>query len=91
MSTGSSERKAATCPICGGAAEIGCLYGRDDWSPLRWLPGEPSWLGNVATARGGGDPVGDTGWLSGPHAPGLRCDKCRRIILDIGDPHEGES
>jgi uncharacterized protein DUF6487 len=83
MSVGASERGSVTCPICGTPAEAGCLYGRHSWFCLRWRAGEPSFADALASTVGGGDPVGGNGLLHGPHAPGIRCLNCRRIILDL--------
>ena len=69
-----------TCPLCGGPAERGCLYGADNW-PLRWSAGPPSFWANLDTGAGGGQVVGGWGFWSGPHAEGVRCDRCRRIVL----------
>jgi len=74
----------AICPICGGAAESGHLYGSDRGS-LRWLAGEASWGKNFATGLGDGIMVGTRGILSGPHVKGIRCTSCRHIILSCDD------
>jgi hypothetical protein len=83
MSDGASERGTVTCPICGATAEAGCIYGRHSWFRLRWQAGAPSFAGNLLTSVGGGDPVGGNNVFCGPHAPGIRCTSCRRIILDL--------
>lgn len=74
----------AACPICGGAAEAGCVYGRDGgWFGLQWRAGEPGVAGNFMTGLGVGDTVGEHGLFSGPFARGIRCLACRRIVLEI--------
>jgi hypothetical protein len=80
MSDPSTEESFATCPLCGSPAEFGCVYGADKW-PLQWYPGEPGVLGNIMTGLGTGQRVGGWGLGAGPYAAGIRCDKCRRIIL----------
>ena len=72
---------AVTCPLCGSAAEQGCVYGSDKGWSLRWYAGPPGFWANLTTGLGGGQPVGGWRFGSGPHAPGLRCERCRRIIL----------
>ena len=74
----------AKCPICGGIAESGHLYGGDKGA-LRWLAGEASWGKNITTGFGDGITVGQWGLLKGPHAQGIRCAHCRRIILSYGE------
>lgn len=78
----SEEGRTATCPICGGAAELGCIYGSDKGWSLRWHPGPPGFWANVMTGLGGGESVGGFGLGSGPHAEGVRCLRCSKIILD---------
>ena len=70
------------CPICGEVAERGCVYeaGRG-WS-MRWYAGPPSFWANLATAFGGGESVSDWQLGSGPYIPGIRCERCRRIVLE---------
>ena len=82
---GAPEHHAASvCPICGEPAEAGCLYGRDSgWIGLRWRTGDPSLIGNFLTGVGGGDAVGEHEMFSGPFARGVRCDRCRRIVLEV--------
>jgi hypothetical protein len=71
----------ATCPICGESAERGCVYGADR-SLLKWAAGPPSWVSNVETAMGVGDPVGQWRLGAGTYAEGVRCKACQRIILN---------
>jgi hypothetical protein len=82
MSDASSQAEGAvTCPLCGSTAEQGCVYGADG-GLMRWYLGPPGFYANFATGLGEGDPVGGTGYSSGPHAAGIRCRRCRRIILE---------
>ena len=70
------------CPLCGGVAEVGALYGADQ-SPLKWHGGPVSWAANVAAALPGGEVVGDYRFGAGVFAAGVRCRTCRRIVLDV--------
>ena len=72
----------AACPLCGNAAERGCVYGSDKGWRLRWYGGPAGFWGNLTTGLGGGDPVGSWGFGTGPYAAGIRCDQCKRIILE---------
>ena len=72
----------APCPLCGKAAEHGCVYGSDKRWSLRWYPGPPGFWANLATGMGGGEPVGGFGFGSGPYVEGVRCTRCRKIVLD---------
>jgi hypothetical protein len=80
--TSSDGDGPATCPICGGSAERGGIYGSDKGWSLRWYAGPPGFWANVTTVLGGGETVGGFGFGSGPYAEGIRCDHCRRIIID---------
>lgn len=73
---------SVTCPLCGSTADQGCVYGADESSSLRWYPGPPGFWANFATGLGEGDPVGGWGFGSGPYVAGIRCHRCRRIILE---------
>jgi hypothetical protein len=84
MSDENASDRDSTCPICGRAAEAGCLYGRDgSWAGLRWCAGPPSFSSNLIAGLRGGEEVGEYAIFKGPHARGLRCDYCARIILDL--------
>ena len=72
----------ALCPICGNPAEAGCIYGADK-SAFRWLKGDPSFKKNLKAGFGGGEIVGESPYLKGSYAKGIRCSICNRIILDI--------
>ena len=66
-----------TCPFCGGEVEIGCVMGPH--AELFWYQGKPSfWRALVPH----GEFVGKTGSSPWPHMPGVRCQKCRKIVLD---------
>ena len=67
------------CPICGGPAERGCVYG--ERGPLRWVAGPVTWEKNLASLLGAGDSVGEEGVFTAPHAEGVRCVLCHHIIL----------
>lgn len=69
------------CPICGQAAERGCLYGSDSGVRLRWFPGEPRLWANLSAGLGGGTAVGDRSFTVGAHAEGIRCQRCRQITI----------
>jgi hypothetical protein len=71
------------CPICGAAAEAGCIYGPDGWTGLRWRPGAPSFWGNVETGLFGGEAIGEWGLLRGPYIEGIRCEHCKRVVLQL--------
>ena len=72
------------CPICGGHAEFGRLYGHGN-SRLKWLRWDrPLFLGAWAL---GSTPVGESGW----HYPsgrarvdGVACQSCGKIVIDAG-------
>jgi hypothetical protein len=78
----SKENSTSKCPICGAPAEKGCLYGGDGGSGLRWFPGPARASNNLWSVVGDGEPVGTIGFLTGSHAAGLHCPKCRKVILD---------
>lgn len=83
MSDESSDPdRSAKCPICGGRAERGCIYGSDKGWSLRWFPGPPGFWANVSTGLGGGEVVGDFGFGTGPYAEGIWCLGCRKIVID---------
>jgi len=69
------------CPICGGPVKRGCIYGSDR-NALRWLAGEPSLLKNIRAGAGGGEIIGESPLLSGSHIKGIRCETCKRIIIE---------
>ncbi len=78
------------CPICGEAAESGCVYGPDGrWSGLRWRAGEPSAWGNVVTGTFGGIDIGEIDLFRGTFARGIRCASCRRIVLECSAGEDG--
>jgi hypothetical protein len=73
---------AAQCPLCGAAAEPGCVFGGGrSWFGMRWLPGEPSFGASLKAAVGGGLPVGERRWLIGSYLHGLHCPSCRLFFL----------
>lgn len=69
------------CPICGKTAERGCVYGADRIA-LQWSPGPPNWKSNFETGLGAGLQVGEWTLGAGAYVEGIRCQACRRIILD---------
>jgi hypothetical protein len=75
------------CPLCGEPAEAGCLYGRDggwaSFTGLQWRAGEPSIAGNIIAGMRGGEAVGEFKALVGPFVRGIKCQRCRRIVLEI--------
>jgi hypothetical protein len=84
MSDSSDEAGGSTiCPICGGPAERGCLYCRGGIKGTIWMTGpfkvKNKWL--AALGVGEGRNVGRYGILTGHHIEGIRCAKCRRLIL----------
>ena len=85
MVQSSHENKSSkdiVCPICGKPAEKGCIYGADQ-SAFRWMKGDPSLKKNLKAGFGGGDIVGESPYLKGSYARGIRCGSCNRIILDL--------
>jgi len=74
--------KDIVCPICGKPAEEGCIYGADQ-SAFRWMRGEPSFKKNLKAGFGGGEIVGESPYLKGSYARGIRCSVCKRIILNL--------
>jgi hypothetical protein len=77
------QTPSARCPICGGEAEAGCIYGKDSLFGMRWREGEPSLWGNIVTGLLGGDPVGEVDLLRGTYLKGIRCKHCNRIVLQL--------
>jgi hypothetical protein len=68
------------CPFCGGEVEIGCLMGTDSLLfAFQWYEGDPSFWKNLFPH---GQEVGETGLLHGTYVTGMRCLKCRKIVLD---------
>ena len=70
------------CPICGGEAELGRLYGSGP-AALKWLPAS-QWLFLGAWAFGS-TAVGWSGWglPSGrARAEGIYCGRCEKIVID---------
>ncbi len=77
-----NDNPIAKCPICGAAAESGCLYGGDGGSGLRWFPGPPRASNNLWSVVGDGEAVGAIGFLTGSYAEGIHCHACRKVILE---------
>ena len=46
---------------------------------FHWYAGDPSFWKNLIPH---GESVGETDLLYGTHIKGLRCQKCRKIVLD---------
>lgn len=84
-----NQKESVFCPICGEAAESGCVYGPDGWVGLRWRAGEPSVWGNVVTSTFGGIDIGEIGLFHGTLARGIRCASCRRIVLECINGEDG--
>jgi hypothetical protein len=70
---------ASTCPFCQGAVEMGCLLGKDSLFGFQWYEGDPTFLKNLFPH---GHSVGSYELFSGTHLTGMRCTRCRKIILD---------
>ncbi len=70
------------CLICGKHAEEGCIYGADN-NALRWISGEASFLKNLKTGVGKGEIIGESPLLIGSHVKGMRCNSCRKIVVDF--------
>ncbi len=73
------EAGVIKCPFCGGPAEVGCLMGKDSLFSFQWYEGDPSLWKNLIPH---GDPVGEWDVLAGMYIKGVRCQSCRRIVLD---------
>ena len=78
----SGQDSSVRCPICGGEAERGRLYGCGP-AALKWLPASDSlflgaWaLSSVAVGRSGwGLPSGRA------RAEGIYCGQCRKVVID---------
>ena len=78
--SGAAAEDAVACPLCGGAAERGCVYGRDGNS-LQWFAGPPGWKKNVASFLAPGLSISRQDGFTGPYVEGVRCERCRRIVL----------
>ena len=76
---GEPEASTKKCPFCGGVAEVGCLMGKDSPFSFQWYAGDPSFWKNLLPH---GDPVGEWGVLSGTFIKGIRCQPCRKVVLD---------
>jgi hypothetical protein len=77
------KENIAECPVCGGEATRGCLYGADE-IPLRWLDGAPTLGKNFRAATAAGVPVGRQQLFAGTHALGVRCSTCHNIVIEYG-------
>ena len=75
------EQKIVNCPICNSIAEIGCLMGNSGSFDVgfQWYEGNPTIWRNIVPH---GEPVGDFEIFKGAFLRGLRCIKCRKLILD---------
>jgi hypothetical protein len=74
-----NQNTSPTCPFCGKATEVGCLMGKDSLIPFQWYEGEPTFWKNLYPH---GDPIGDMDFTAGSYLKGIRCQSCRRIILE---------
>jgi hypothetical protein len=66
------------CPYCGQSMQAGAVLG--DRYQLKWLPNDESLFMGVWAVTG--EPIGEKGMLQRPKVRGLRCDQCRRIVLE---------
>ena len=79
-----------SCPICKKPAERGFLADNsaasvgESWltafRELEWFAGKPDVLKRMTTL---GEAIGKTSYFQGSYATGIRCENCRKIILDI--------
>jgi uncharacterized protein DUF6487 len=67
------------CPLCQGPMEIGCLMGKDSMFGFQWYKGEPTFWKNAFPH---GESVGENALPYGTHMTGMRCEKCRKMVLD---------
>jgi len=75
------NRNVENCPFCGAIAEIGCLMGNLNGlsNGLQWYEGEPTVWKNIFPV---GESLGDFEIFKGPNLKGLRCTKCRKLVLN---------
>lgn len=74
---------SVNCPVCGAAAESGCVYAADDVE-LRWIAGGVSCIKNIEAAIGEGEKIGHRDFFNGTYAEGIRCLECRILVLRDG-------
>jgi hypothetical protein len=64
------------CPLCGETAERGSLF----WAGNGWFTGPPEWMNMFALNMG--ERVGRR-YGMGDILEGVRCRKCKRLILEL--------
>ena len=80
------EQSPPTCPLCGGIAESGHLAAKGS---VYWLQREPGFLKDIFAAPNAAFRQVGTFHLAGPTTiSGVRCESCRRFILDTHSPFE---
>ena len=74
-----TEQSPPTCPLCGGIAESGHLATKEY---VYWVQGEPGFLKDFAAPNPGFQQVGRFHLVGPTTISGVRCESCRRFILD---------
>ena len=77
------------CPICKNPAEAGFLSGNSSYithdvstgfREMEWFAGVPGAMKRLTTL---GENVGKANYIQGPYVTGIRCNSCKKIVLDI--------
>lgn len=72
-----------SCPICGGAAEAGCLYAGGSASGMHWMHGPSGLKSRLLSAMGDGLSIGYSGLIGkGTYLEGVYCKKCNKMTLE---------
>ncbi len=79
----SNEITTKSCPLCQEPAEIGYLKGfRQAFlnNGMLWHKDKPSFWKSFSSL---GEPLGNTEIFYGSYLIGIRCDNCKKLILDL--------
>ena len=79
-SQGRDTRESADneCPYCGATMQPGAILG--DRYRLKWLPDSASLTLGIWAIDA--EPIGQKSLLSRAQVDGMKCDSCRRIVVD---------
>jgi hypothetical protein len=68
---------STACPFCGQPMQAGAVIG--DRYQLKWLPADRSLTLGIWAAAG--EPIGQWAMFKRSQIRGMRCNRCRRIIV----------